>query len=192
MKKAAIILLVLVAALSCTGMWLMYGWYEARLAEPERAAFVIADKGTMRLKVYDADGGCIADFPMACGRNYGNKRAPGDNRTPEGVFRISDIQNSSGWTHDFNDGKGEVAGAYGGWFLRLETGPHKGIGIHGTHAPESLGRRATEGCIRLANSDIDSLRRLAYCGLNVIILPSRQDILTDSTAADSVKLGEAQ
>lgn len=61
-------------------------------------------------------------------------------------------------------------------FLRLSTLPHKGIGIHGTHLPNSIGTRCTEGCIRLRNEDIVRLRDIAYSGLTVIILPSDNDV----------------
>ena len=108
-----------------------------------------ADQEDMTLRLIDGQGGDILKFPIACGKNYGNKRKSGDMKTPEGVFSISEIVDASCWTHDFGDGKGEIAGAYGPFFIRLETPGHKGIGIHGTHKPESIGTRDTEGCIRL-------------------------------------------
>jgi hypothetical protein len=172
-----IILLVLAIILPYAGLWFMHSWYENKMSKYERAAFIIIDKQKMELSVFDLDGACLNTFPMGCGKSYGNKMQEGDNCTPEGVFRISDIENSSGWKHDFNDGKGEITGAYGPWFLRLSTEPHKGIGIHGTHLPNSIGTRCTEGCIRLHNDDIAKLKELAYCGLTVIILPSEKDII---------------
>ena len=45
----------------------------------------------------------------------------------------------------------------------------KGIGIHGTHDPDSRGTNATEGCIRLSNEDIDELKQYAYKNMPVII-----------------------
>lgn len=177
MKKSVIVAVSIFAViLAYVGMWLMYSHYEEKLSSYERSSFIIIDKSTMTLRVYGRDGECIADFPMACGKSYGNKVGKGDNRTPEGIFRISDIQNSSEWKHDFKDGTGEIRGAYGPWFIRLSTEPHKGIGIHGTHQPNSIGTRATEGCIRLKNEDVEQLKDLAYCGLTVIILPSENDI----------------
>ena len=52
---------------------------------------------------------------------------------------------------------------------------HTGIGIHGTHAPESIGTRATEGCIRLNNDDLERLVDLIYPPLSVVITPSARD-----------------
>lgn len=160
-------------------MAIMHHWYETKMDQYERASLIIIDKGKMRLSVYDLNGEEMESFPIGCGRNFGNKVEAGDNRTPEGIFRISDIQNSSGWTHDFGDGKGEISGAYGNYFLRLSAEPHKGIGIHGTHLPKSIGTRCTEGCIRLRNEDIVRLHDRVYRGLTVVILPSNEDIIAN-------------
>ena len=73
------------------------------------------------------------------------------------------------------DGKGEIKGAYGPYFIRLKTPGHKGIGIHGTHLPESIGEKTTEGCIRLRNEDLKRLVSLIYPPLTVIITPSAED-----------------
>jgi lipoprotein-anchoring transpeptidase ErfK/SrfK len=116
-------------------------------------------------------------FRVAVGLNLGDKEKRGDKRTPVGRFRITDIHASSHWSHDFHDGKGTIKGAYGPWFLRLYTGKDvtasgkawSGIGIHGTHAPESIGTRATEGCIRLSNTDIAELKSLVRIGTSVEI-----------------------
>lgn len=181
MKRTAIIsLLAFAIALPYFGLWWTHRWYEQRLSDHNRATLIIADKQTMTLSIIDRDGSCVASFPMGCGKAYGTKVEKGDNRTPEGIFRISDIQDSKNWKHDFSDGQGETAGAYGPWFLRLSTEPHKGIGIHGTHQPQSIGTRCTEGCIRLRNDHIAALKEYAYCGLTVIILPGEQDIIANN------------
>jgi lipoprotein-anchoring transpeptidase ErfK/SrfK len=45
----------------------------------------------------------------------------------------------------------------------------KGIGIHGTDDPESIGRNASHGCIRLANWDIVKLAGLVKPGTPVTV-----------------------
>lgn len=124
----------------------------------------------------------IRSFPIAVAKNTGDKQRPGDNKTPTswgnivaipaeykgadvGVkssdvpFRVEEICEASYWTHDFNDGKGIIEGAYGPWFISLDTG-WEGIGIHGTHDPNSIGTNASEGCIRLLNKDIIELKAI--------------------------------
>lgn len=145
------------------------------LSEVERAAFIVINKENMTLNVYDYNGNNLFESGISCGRNYGNKQVIGDMKTPEGVFRVCDIQDASDWDHDFKDGKGKIPGAYGPVFIRLDVPGHKGIGIHGTHKPESIDTRDTEGCIRLENSKVCELKEFAYLGMVVVITPSAQD-----------------
>ena len=51
----------------------------------------------------------------------------------------------------------------------MDTGGWKGIGIHGTHAPDSLGTMASEGCIRMNNDEIRDLKNYAYRNMIVRI-----------------------
>lgn len=149
--------------------------------------YIVIDKQTMTLKLYSQNDSLIYDFPMACGKNYGTKRKSGDMKTPEGNFKIEKIQDASTWVHDFKDGKGVIEGAYGPYFLRLETPGYSGIGIHGTHAPESLGTRATEGCIRVENGNLLKLKEHVRVGTEVIIRPSDKDIAADKSYAEENK-----
>ena len=142
--------------------------------------YIIISKEDLTLTLYDERGVVVVQYPVAVGKNYGNKQRSGDMKTPEGEFSIEQIQPASDWGHDFGDGKGWIPNCYGNWFIRLKTPPHRGIGIHGTHAPESIGTRATEGCIRLRNADLDSLKPLVRVGMPVSILPSDADREADA------------
>ena len=138
------------------------------------AAFILIKKSDFKLYAVDAKGNIVAAYGCALGLNPGQKEKSGDMKTPDGVFPIDEILDSSYWTHDFNDGKGEISGAYGPWFISLDTtelsgGRWSGIGIHGTHAPESIGTRASEGCVRLNNADIIKLKQFARVGMKVVI-----------------------
>jgi len=117
----------------------------------------------------------IRKYSIVVGKNSGDKTRRGDNRTPEGEFRIVQMQDSRHWSHDFGDGKGDIAGAYGPWFFRLGSGISKmkwrGIGIHGTHDPSSLGTMASEGCVRMRNKELEELRRWVTVGIPVRIIP---------------------
>lgn len=148
--------------------------------DESKAAYIIISKQDFTLSLYDSDDRLVCRFPVAVGKNYGNKQRSGDMKTPEGDFSIQQIQPASDWGHDFGDGKGWIPNCYGNWFIRLKTPPHRGIGIHGTHAPESIGTRATEGCIRLRNADLDSLKPMVKVGMPVAILPSDADREADA------------
>lgn len=135
--------------------------------------YILISKEDLVLKVIDASGNVERSYPIAVSRFYGNKERRGDNKTPEGTFTINEILNARSLTHDFHDGKGPIKGAYGPWFLRLDVPGFRDIGIHGTHLPNSIGTRATEGCIRLRNEDIEALKKRIRLGMTVIILPDK-------------------
>ena len=149
--------------------------------------YIVISKETFTLTLYSANKEVKCTFPVAVGKNYGNKRRSGDMKTPEGTFTIQEIQDASTWGHDFKDGKGWIPRCYGNWFIRLYTPPHRGIGIHGTHAPESIGTRATEGCIRLKNSDLDKFKKMVKVGMKVTILPSKRDREEDARIDGAAK-----
>lgn len=147
--------------------------------------FIVISKLHTCLNVYEKrkqDTVLIAHYPACLSRNKGNKQVRGDNKTPESPmnapFKITAIQNSSSWHHDFGDGRGSIL-AYGNWFLRLETPGFSGIGIHGsTNNEQSVPGRASEGCVRLKDGDIIHLKEnYAFVGMKVYILPEAEDLL---------------
>ena len=142
-----------------------------------KSSFIVISKKDLNLRVYDVVKGdtvLLQEFPVCLSKNKGNKQRKGDMKTPESPkgkpFRISQIQNASSWHHDFKDGRGSIK-AYGNWFLRLATPGHSGIGIHGsTNNEKTVPGRASEGCIRLLDADIITLKeKYAYVGMPVII-----------------------
>lgn len=133
----------------------------------ENGLWIFIDKADDRLYLVNKNQ-VVDSWGIAIGKVPGNKQAKGDSRTPEGTFTVSRIQDASTWTHDFKDGKGVIKGAYGPWFIRLRTG-WDGIGIHGTHDPDSIGTMASEGCIRLRNEDLEHLKPMVKLNMKVVI-----------------------
>lgn len=137
-------------------------------------SYIVIKKSRFALTMYDAQHKEIFCAPCALGKNIGQKTKRGDMKTPNGTFVIDEVIDSSWWTHDFGDGKGEIKDAYGPWFISLDTaqlsgGKWDGIGIHGTHDPASIGTLASEGCIRLKNEDVAALKQLVHVGMKVTI-----------------------
>jgi len=139
--------------------------------------FIVVSKQELMLYVCEAlddDTVRLAEYPVCMGKNKGHKQKKGDMRTPEcsweQPFMISQIQDASTWSHDFGDGRGSIL-AYGNWFMRLVTPGFSGIGIHGsTNNEDSVPGRASEGCIRLLNDDLDVLKaKYAYEGMKVVV-----------------------
>lgn len=168
--------LILILILGAAGSicWLEYR-HQQELDKVDNARFILISKQEMKLRLIDYKGNELFCAPVATGVNKGNKEKVGDMRTPEGVFQVADIQQAADWKHDFKDGKGEISGAYGDYFIRLAVPGHKGIGIHGTHLPESIGTRASEGCIRMKNDDLKRLVELIYPPMTVVITPAAED-----------------
>ena len=137
------------------------------LDEKYHGLHIYVSKTTMHLYVLDANDSVLFNCGIACGLRRGNKTAKGDYRTPEGKFHISGMFNSTDWVHRTRDGRA-VKGCYGPHFLRLATGRLGGIGIHGTNSPRSIGKRASEGCIRVNSANIITLfNEYAYSGMPV-------------------------
>ena len=144
-------------------------------------SFIVISKKDLNLRVYSKDSTLLAEYPCCLSKNKGNKQKKGDMRTPESPegqpFKITAIQDASTWRHDFKDGRGNIK-AYGHWFLRLLTPGHSGIGIHGsTNNESSVPGRASEGCIRLRDNDIITLKeKYAYVGMPVYIKAEGQGL----------------
>ena len=170
----------------CTVVGALVAWvacryhYEEKLEAVQNARLILISKQDMKLRLLDYKGKELFEAGIACGLNYGNKSERGDMKTPEGVFSIADIQKTEGVCHDFRDGNGVSEHAYGAYFIRLAVPGHKGIGIHGTHDPQSIGTRVTEGCVRLKNEDLEKLVPMLEVPMTVVITPSATDEMCNS------------
>mgnify|MGYP003873397785 CR=1 FL=1 len=158
-----------------------YRYHKKTISENENTQIVIIIKEEFKLYVYDFDGNILMKSYIALGKNFGDKQKVGDMKTPEGIFKVESIESSSDWTHDFKDDSlGVIEGVYGPFFIRLTVPGQKGIGIHGTHDPNSLGTRVSEGCIRMANDELINLISQIRVGTLVIITPSQDDVRINS------------
>ncbi|MDR1997235.1 MAG: L,D-transpeptidase [Candidatus Margulisbacteria bacterium] len=139
-------------------------YYRQRIA----GNIIVVHKKQKYLRLYK--DGAVHQYPIATGKNTGDKQAVGDLRTPEGVFKIISVEPSAHWAFDFDDGRGPITGAYGPWFLRFD-GPWAGIGLHGTHDESTIGLDDTHGCIRLRNADLRELKDRITLNYPVVVLP---------------------
>ncbi|MDE7181094.1 MAG: L,D-transpeptidase [Muribaculaceae bacterium] len=140
------------------------------------SSFIIVDKASMRVILYDKYGQVIKAYDMACAKNYGTKHKKADARTPEGFFSLEGRYNSTDWLFTDDDGKtSDKKGQFGPRFLRIKTPVTMQIGIHGTGSPWSIGHRTSHGCIRITNENIMELYDLVEIGMPVIILPGKRD-----------------
>ena len=143
--------------------------------------FIVISKKDLKLTVYapvNGDTLPVAQFPVCLSLKKGQKEKPGDMKTPESEpgepFIIDAIIDAKEWFHDFNDGRGSIR-VYGDWFLRLVTPGHHGIGIHGsTNNENTVPGRASEGCIRLHDTDIITLKE-KYARINMPVIIKQEE-----------------
>lgn len=155
----------------------------AELMKDKNQCFLVLSKKDYYLYVYEPQGNdtvMLARFDCAFALKKGDKTKKGDMRTPHckslnAPFYVSEIRNASTWCHDFGDGRGSIK-SYGDYFIRLRLAGHqvesnRTIGIHGsTNNAESVPGRTSEGCIRLRDEDIRTLRnKFVTKGMKVII-----------------------
>lgn len=90
------------------------------------------------------------------------------NKTPVGDFLINDRIAQPTWWRP--DGKsipfGHPENLLGTHWLSINV---KGYGLHGTWEPETIGKQASAGCVRMLNSDIEQLFTLLPLGTPVSI-----------------------
>ena len=114
MKKVLILLSLLLPAYLAGAQ----GRFDKYLDQAEGAPFIVIDKQAFTLTLVDPQGAPIKEYGISCAVNYGPKKVKGDHKTPEGTFKINQLLNAKGLSHDFRDGKGPVKDAYGPWFHR--------------------------------------------------------------------------
>ena len=96
-------------------------------------------------------------------------------KTPTGTFVISEKIMEPPWWRP--DGKmipfGDKENVLGTRWMTLTPAKGmpivRGYGIHGTWEPDTIGKQASAGCIRLVNSDVEELFMLAPIGASVVI-----------------------
>lgn len=131
---------------------LMWGWVQEEKvavlpasAGPERT-LIWVELDNKRLTVYK-NGEAQAVFPIAAGA--------GDTPSPIGAFRVT-----SRFMTDLS--------GFGTRFLGLNV-PWGSYGLHGTNKPNSIGKNASHGCIRMNVSDAEALYAMVPTGTRVVI-----------------------
>lgn len=139
--------------------FILPGW---GLAEEDNVHVVIS-KRNHQLTIHLNDVS-IYTFKVATGKTA--------KMTPEGSFQIiRKVKNP--WYLPKNIRGGDPSNPIGTRWLGLNVPGTDGYqyGIHGTNAPESIGKNISQGCIRMKNEDVEWLFRHLPLGTRVIIEP---------------------
>lgn len=128
--------------------------------KPEGEMMIVVDTNTLKLTLY-VDGKPYKTYPVAVGRPRETTLSP------VGEWRI--VHKARNW-----------GGGFGTRWMGLNV-PWGIYGIHGTNKPWSIGTRASAGCIRMFNHDVEELYSWVPVGTPVRIVGVEPDVEFDRT-----------
>jgi lipoprotein-anchoring transpeptidase ErfK/SrfK len=144
--------------------------------EPDgKAAFVVIRLDENFLEAFDENTNLLAHFPCSIAAKV--------EKRPVGELHVVVIAPNPNYTVDPELFPESAELQAIGHKLILPPGPNNpvgvawigldktGYGIHGTPAPEQVGRTESHGCFRLANWDAEYLMELAWVGMPVFVEP---------------------
>ncbi len=153
--------------------------YLMQLREDQRHAIVVDNKRS-RLYLYQNENGqprFVADYYISTGKRSGEKTREGDEKTPVGVYHVT-ASLPRNKLSDFY-GSGAFPISYPNeWDKRHGRNGH-GIWLHGTPSDTySRAPRASNGCVVLANADLDALSNKLQVGLTPVIISEQVEWLS--------------
>ncbi len=153
--------------------------YLMQLRADQRFAIVVDNKRS-RLYLYQNENGrprFIADYYISTGKRGGEKTREGDEKTPIGVYHVT-ASLPRNKLSDFY-GSGAFPISYPNeWDKRHGRNGH-GIWLHGTPSDTySRPPRASNGCVVLANADLDALSKNLQIGLTPVIISEQIEWLS--------------
>ena len=145
--------------------------YVLQLNAEQKHALVV-DSRRSRLYVFENIGGqpqFVADYYVTLGKNGVEKTREGDQKTPIGVYHVTANLPRQKLTDFYGSGAFPI-NYPNAWDKRLGRNGH-GIWLHGTPSDTySRPPRASDGCIVLANADLDAVGRTLQVGLTPVII----------------------
>jgi murein L,D-transpeptidase YafK len=139
---------------------------------PGQKHAILVDSRRSRLYVFANDGGrprLVADFYVTLGKNGVEKTREGDQKTPVGVYHVTANLPRRKLT-DFY-GAGAFPINYPNEWDKRQGRNGFGIWLHGVPSDVySRPPRASDGCIVLANPDLESVGQYVQVGLTPVII----------------------
>jgi len=150
--------------------------YLLQMPQEQKYALVL-DSAKSTLFLFENTGGAaryVADYYVTIGKNGLEKLRQGDKRTPIGVYHvISQLPRDK--LSDFY-GSGAFPLNYPNEWDRVRGRDGSGIWLHGTPRDTySRPPRASDGCIVLANADLEALARKLQIGSTPVVIADALD-----------------
>ena len=153
--------------------------YLMQLRQDQRYAIVVDNKRS-RLYLYQNENGrprFVADYYISTGKRGGEKTREGDEKTPVGVYHVTASLPRSKLTDFYGSGAFPISYP-NEWDKRNGRNGH-GIWLHGTPSDTySRAPRASNGCVVLANADLDALANKLQVGLTPVIISEQVEWLS--------------
>jgi len=153
--------------------------YLMQMRGDQRYAIVVDNKRS-RLYLYQNENGrprFVADYYISIGKRGGEKTREGDDRTPVGVYHVTASLPRSKLSDLYGSGAFPISYP-NEWDKRHGRNGH-GIWLHGTPSDTySRAPRASNGCVVLANADLDALSQKLQIGLTPVIISEQIEWLS--------------
>ncbi len=153
--------------------------YLLQLRDDQKYAIVV-DTRRSRLYVYRNDEGqphFVADYYVSSGKNGALKVREGDEKTPIGVYHVTESLPRKKLSDFYGSGAFPIN--YPNEWDRIQGRNGHGIWLHGTPSDTySRPPRSSNGCVVLANPDLDALARILQVGLTPVIISEEVELLS--------------
>ena len=151
----------------------------------EQKYAVVVDTGRSRLFVYQNNGNrplLVSDFYISIGKRGAEKVREGDQKTPLGVYHVTSSLPRKKLTDFYGSGAYPI-NYPNEWDKRMGRNGH-GIWLHGT-PPDTYSRapRASDGCVVLANVDLDALAGNLQIGMTPVLISEQIEWTTPEQLA---------
>lgn len=154
--------------------------------DPQQKYAIVVDTSRSTLYVYENVKGeprYVADYYITIGKLGTEKFAEGDKRTPIGVYFV--IANLPKNKLADMYGSGAFPLSYPNEWDRKNGRTGKGIWLHGTPSDTySRPPRASDGCVVLANDDLEKLAPYLQVGVTPVIITNRIDWVSEQDMVD--------
>ena len=148
--------------------------------QPDQKHAVVVDTQKARLYLYENDKGrprFVADYYISHGKLGAEKMKEGDKKTPIGVYHVTTSLPRQKLTDFYGSGAFPI-NYPNEWDKRQGRNGH-GIWLHGTPSDTfSRPPKASDGCVVLANTDLDALAKNLQPGLTPVIISNEIEWLS--------------
>lgn len=161
---------------------------------PEQKYAVVVDTQKARLYLYENANGqprFVADYYISHGKAGTEKLREGDKKTPIGVYHVTASLPRQKLTDFYGSGAFPISYP-NEWDKRQGRNGH-GIWLHGTPSDTfSRPPKASDGCVVLANQDLDALAKNLQIGTTPVIISSSIEWLSlDDWQAERAALSKS-